>query len=345
MKSKTVQLVKEQEELVFLENDFEPVGSSQDINNDKTFADISMTHDFMSRFCRNKGALISVFVILIICIMAIIGPGMNNYSYSEMDTSYASLPPKVSGLASLHIFDGMENGRDMYALKNCETNFWFGTDTLGRDLWTRLWAGTRVSLEIALIAAVGNMIIGIIYGLVSGYVGGKVDMVMQRIIEILNGIPSLVVMTLMVMVMRPGVGAIVIALLSTGWIGTARMVRGQTMKIREEEFVQASQTLGASTFRILFKDALPNIMSQIITMAMFSIPGAIFAESFLAFVGLGIPQPQPSLGILISEGYKSLTIHPHMLVIPVVVLSVLMLSFNLLADGLRDALDPKQKNQ
>lgn len=334
-----------QEEIVFLPNDFDLLGDRQDINTDKTFADISMTHDIIKRFCRNKGAIISLVVILIIALMSVIGPGMNQYTYSEMKTSYASLPPRVSALSGMGAFDGTENGKDMYALKDCDTDFWFGTDTLGRDLWTRLWTGTRTSLMIALIAAVGNMFIGIIYGLVSGYVGGKVDIVMQRIIEILNGIPSLVVMTLMVMVMRPGVGAIVVALLTTGWIGTARMVRGQTMKIREEEFVQASQTLGASTFRILFKDALPNIMSQIITMAMFSIPGAIFAESFLAFVGLGIPQPQPSLGILISEGYKSLTIHPHMLVIPVLVLSVLMLSFNLLADGLRDALDPKQKDQ
>lgn len=331
--------------ITFQPDDFELVGDRQNVRIDKTYADVSITHDALTRFCRNKGAMISLIVILLIVAMAIIGPGINEYSYSDMDTNLTSLPPKMPVFEKIGLFQGYENGKDMYAVKNCDTAFWFGTDTLGRDLWTRLWAGTRVSLEIALIAAVGNMLIGIIYGLVSGYVGGRVDMVMQRIIEILNGIPSLVVMTLMVMVMSAGKTAIIIALLTTGWIGTARMVRGQTMKIREEEFVQASQTLGASTARILFKDALPNIMSQVIVMAMFSIPSAIFAESFLAFVGLGLPQPQPSLGILISEGYKSLTIHPHMLIIPVLVLSILMLSFNLLADGLRDALDPKQKDQ
>jgi oligopeptide transport system permease protein len=333
------------DQIEFRPDDFELADGRQTIKIDKTFADVSITHDALIRFCRNKGAMISLIVIVLIVVMAIIGPGMNQYSYSEMDTSLTSLPPKVSLLSHLGIFDGMENGKDMYAVKNCDTNFWFGTDTLGRDLWTRVWAGTRVSLEIALIAAIGNMLIGVIYGLISGYLGGKADMIMQRIIEIINGIPSLVVMTLMVMVMSPGKTAIIVALLSTGWIGTARMVRGQTMKIREEEFVQASQTLGASVMRILFKDALPNIMNQVIIMAMFSIPSAIFAESFLAFVGLGLPQPQPSLGILISEGYKSLTIHPHMLLIPVLILSILMLSFNLLADGLRDALDPKQKDQ
>lgn len=329
----------------FLPGDFELVGDRQNVHIDKNFADVSITHDALIRFCRNKGAMISLVVILLIVIMALVGPMVSGFTYSEMDTNYTSLPPKVSALSGLGIFSGFENGVDMYALKNCATNYWFGTDTLGRDLWTRTWEGTKVSLEIALVAALGNMIIGIIYGLVSGYLGGRVDMVMQRIIEIVHGIPSLVVMTLMVMVMSPGKTAIIVALLSTGWISMARMVRGQTMKIREEEFVQASQTLGASTARILFRDALPNIMSQVIVMAMFSIPGAIFAESFLAFVGLGLPQPQPSLGILISEGYKSLTIHPHMLIIPVLVLSILMLSFNLLADGLRDALDPKQKDQ
>ncbi len=332
-------------EYEFRPDDFELVGNRQNVNIDKNFADVSITHDAWIRFRRNKGAMISLFVIVLIVVMALVGPLMNDFTYEYMDTNYTSLPPKIPFLSSLGILNGYENGVDMYERKNCDINYWFGTDTLGRDLWTRTWEGTKTSLEIALIAAVGNMLIGIVYGLVSGYVGGRVDMVMQRFIEIINGIPSLVVMTLMVMVMNPGKTAIIVALLSTGWIGTARMVRGQTMKIREEEFVQASQTLGASTARILFKDALPNIMSQVIVMAMFSIPSAIFAESFLAFVGLGLPQPLPSLGILISEGYKSLTIHPHMLVIPVLILSILMLSFNLLADGLRDALDPKQKDQ
>ena len=147
------------------------------------------------------------------------------------------------------------------------------------------------------------------------------------------------------LVMNPSIGAIVFALLLTGWIGMARIVRGQTMKTKESEFILASKTLGAPTARILIKGVLPNIFSQIIVNCMFSIPSAIFAESFLAFVGLGLPQPQPSLGILISEGYKTMTIHGFQMAIPVIVLAVLMLSFNVFADGLRDALDPKMKER
>lgn len=338
--------LKQTADEAFLPGDFELAGEKNDVATDKSYANISAAKDSLKRLVKNKGALFSIALILIVVIMALAGPGMNEYTYQEMDTKLASLPPRIPVVENLGIFDGTENGVDMYEKAGAaDKYFWFGTDTLGRDLWTRLWEGTRVSLTIAFVAAAGGLIIGVIYGMVSGYLGGKTDMVMQRIIEVINGIPSLVIMTLMVMVLNPSVGAIILALLLTGWIGMARMVRGQTMKAKESEFILASKTLGASTGRILVKGVLPNIFSQVIIMCMFSIPSAIFAESFLAFVGLGLPQPQPSLGILISEGYKTMTIHPFQMAIPVIVLAILMLSFNIFADGLRDALDPKMKER
>lgn len=330
----------------FLPGDFELVGKGQDIHRDATFINVSFWRDAVKRFRANKMAVASLIAILAVILLSVFGPGMNGHTYASMNTDHANLPPRIPGLEKLGIFDGTERGENVYLKKGLDdVYYWFGTDTLGRDLWTRTWEGTRVSLIIALFAALGDLLIGVSYGMISGFVGGKTDMAMQRFIEILNGIPNLVIMTLMVMILSPGLVTIIVALLITGWIGMSRMVRGQAMKLKEEEYILASRTLGASTGRIIVKDILPNIFGQIVVMAMFSIPGAIFAESFLAFVGLGLPQPRPSLGILISEGYKTLTIHAHMLVIPVLVLAILMLSFNLLADGLRDAVDPKMKDK
>ena len=181
------------------------------------------------------------------------------------------------------------------------------------------------------------------YGLISGYFGGKVDSILQRIQEIINSIPTLVILTLLLMVMKSSLFTIIIALSFTEWIGMSRITRAQVLRIKEEEFVLASRTLGASDFFIIFKEILPNIYSQMIIMVMMSIPNAIFYEAYLSFVGLGLPIPQASLGTLINDGFASIMIYPYMMVIPVVIFSILMLSFNLLGDGLRDALDPTMK--
>ena len=168
-------------------------------------------------------------------------------------------------------------------------------------------------------------------------------MVMQRIVEIINSIPTLVIATLMLIVLKPGIVPILFVLILTGWIGMSRVARAQMLKLKEQEYVLASKTLGAGNLRIIFKDILPNIIGQLIIMSMFSIPNAIFMETTLSFIGLGIPAPNVSLGVLISDGFKSFTVAPFMTLIPAVVLAVLMLSFNLLADGLKEALDPTMK--
>ena len=224
-----------------------------------------------------------------------------------------------------------------------DTYYWFGSDTLGRDIWTRVWSGARVSLIIAVVATVIDMIIGMSYGLISGYFGGVVDNVMQRFAEICNSIPRLVIVTLLLLVMKPGLWTIIFALMLTEWVGMSRIARAEMLKLKEQEFVLASRTLGAGSFFIIFKEILPNIIGPIITQVMLSIPTAIFTEAFLSFVGLGIPVPECSLGSLISDAFNSFTTHPYQIIPPIAVMALLMLSFNIVADGLREALDPKMK--
>ena len=284
--------------------------------------------------------------------MAIIGPKISGYSFSAQNLSMKNLAPRMQVIENLGILDGSEKMKtttgtklvNEYAAKKLyDTFYWFGTDRYGRDIFTRTWSGTRVSLIIAFAATIIDMVIGMSYGLISGYFGGKTDIIMQRILEIMNGIPRLVIVTLLLLVLKPGMVTIIFALMLTEWVGMSRIARAEMLKLKEQEFVLASRTLGAGAFHIIFKEILPNIIGPIITQVMFSIPTAIFTEAFLSFVGLGIPVPQCSLGSLISDGYNSFTTHPYQIIPPIIVMALLMLSFNLIADGLREALDPKMK--
>lgn len=330
----------------FSEDDFKLAHDSNDKLMDKNFVATSYAKDVWTNFKKNKGALIAAVIIVLITFMAIIGPGLNEHTFKSIITEHANLVPRIPGLEKLGIFDGMRNGENQYVAKGFQdVYYWFGTDALGRDLFTRVWSGTRISLMIALVAVLIDVCIGMIYGLISGFFGGAVDMIMQRIAEILNGIPTLVIVVLFGLVLKPGVTSIIFALMITGWIGMERITRAQVLKVKEQEYVLAAKTLGAKDFYIIFKEILPNIFGQIIIESMFSIPNAIFTEAYLSFVGVGVPEPTASLGSLISSGYNSMITYPHMLMIPVVVLALLMLSFNLLADGLRDAFDPKMQNK
>ncbi len=344
----------------FKPDDFELIGKNHDDFVDESYAKESYWKDIFMRFIKNKGAIFGLVFIILIAFMAAAGPGMNDYTFDSQIISHQNLAPRVKSLENLGlgIFDGAETMNtstgvvevNKYVDPQKETGlentyYWFGTDVLGRDIFTRTWSGTRISLYIALVAVLVDMLFGMSYGLVSGYFGGRVDMIMQRFSEILNGIPTLVLVTLLIIVLKPGLFTITLALALTGWIGMSRVARAQVLKLKEQEFILASKTLGAKDFFIIFKEILPNIFGQLIIMSMFSVPNAIFTEAFLAFVGLGVPAPNASLGSLISDAFKSFTTHPYMIVFPVIVLAVIMLSFNLLADGLRDAFDPKMKER
>ncbi len=336
----------------FLPNDFELIGGEPEARIDSGFTSDGYWKDVRRRFFANKGAVISLVFIAVIVLFAIIGPSMTEYSYSSQKLTEKNFAPRIPVLEGIGIFNGDEalqttggtklvNGYKDKGLT--DVYYWFGSDTLGRDIWTRVWEGTRISLGIAVVSAIINMTLGMCYGLISGYFGGWVDSAMQRFAEINNGIPRLVIVTLLVLVLRPGFATIVLALVITEWISMSRIARAEMLKLKEQEFVLASRTLGAGNLSIIFKEVLPNIIGQIITQLMFSIPTAIFTEAFLSFVGMGIPVPQCSLGSLISDAFNSFTTHPYQIVPPIVVLALLMLCFNMLADGLREAFDPKLK--
>lgn len=329
--------------IVFQEDDFK-LAHHKDLYIDKVYENHSFWRDFFIRLKANKGAMIGLGCISIIILLSIIAPMLSKFQINGNNLAHQSLPPKVPFLQNLGVADGYMRGKDIYAVKKIKDVFYFfGTDTMGRDIWLRTWSGTRISLLVAGAAIIIDMVVGMTYGLISGYFGGKVDMVMQRIIEILNSIPTLVIATLMLVILKPGIIPILFVLVLTGWIGMSRIARAQMLKLKEQEFVLALKTLGASDMHIIFKDILPNIFGQLIIMSMFSIPNAIFMETTLSFVGLGIPAPNVSLGVMISDGFKSFMISPYMTIIPAMILAILMLSFNLLADGLKDAFDPKMK--
>jgi len=336
----------------FLPDDFEFIGGEPEASIDSGFSSDSYWKGVRRRFFANKGAVVSLVIISLIVFFAIVGPMISGYTYSEQNLSQKNLAPRIPGLEKLGIFDGDERLRTTSGTKLVngykdkeltDVYYWFGSDTLGRDIFTRVWEGARVSLGIAVVSALINISIGMCYGLVSGYFGGWLDNIMQRFAEINNSIPRLVIVTLLLLVLKPGFTTIVVALVITEWISMSRIARAEMLKLKEQEFVLASRTLGASHGRLIFLEILPNIIGQIITQLMFSIPTAIFTEAFLSFVGLGIPVPQCSLGSLISDAFNSFTTHPYQIVPPILVLSLLMLCFNMLADGLREAFDPKLK--
>jgi oligopeptide transport system permease protein len=188
------------------------------------------------------------------------------------------------------------------------------------------------------------MVIGVLYGAISGFVGGRTDNIMQRITEILVGIPNLVVVILMIIVLDPGILSITIALTITGWVGMARVVRAQVLKLKQQEYVLAARTLGLPNGKIISKHLIPNLAGVIIINTMFTIPNAIFFEAFLSFIGLGLQPPLASLGTLIDDGFKVLQLYPYQMIIPAIIISLIMVCFNMVADGLRDALDPKMRD-
>jgi len=286
---------------------------------------------------KNKFALVSLFVIIFIIILCIIAPELSKYKYDEM-------------------LRGQENQSFSFA-------HWFGTDNFGRDLFVRVMIGTRISLLVGILAAAAIVIVGILYGAISGFVGGWVDNVMMRIVDIIYAIPTLLIVILLSVILKepltklfdqnaylhqlsvigPGLISIFIVLTALYWVDMARIVRGQVLSLKQQEYVTAAKALGASDKRIILKHLIPNAIGPIIVTATFKIPTAIFVESFLSYLNLGVDVPMASLGSLTSEAMNGIYSYPEKLIIPAGMISIIILCFNLLGDGLRDALDPRMK--
>lgn len=277
---------------------------------------LSYWQDAWKRLLKNKLAVLGFVFLIGLIVMAVIGPILSPHDVTKQTLSNQNLPPSLE--------------------------HWFGTDDLGRDVFTRTWYGARISLFVGFMAALIDFVIGIVYGGIAGYKGGKVDHVMMRIVEILYGLPYLLVVILLMVVMGPGLLTIIVALTVTGWIGMARIVRGQVLQIKNYEFILASKTFGTKTARIIRKNLIPNTMGPIIVQMTLTVPSAIFAEAFLSFLGLGIQAPYASWGVMANDGLSTiLSGYWWRLFFPALFISLTMFSFNVLGDGLQDALDPK----
>lgn len=304
---------------------------------------LTFSQDAMRRLKKNKAALISLWILIIIAVISILSLWLSPSNPNKQNLNYSNLPPKWPGV-DLPGLNGYLNGQNKYAGMGKNVYYLLGTDYLGRDLLSRIMVGTRVSLFIGIVATFFDLTIGVFYGIISGWRGGMTDTLMQRVIEIISSVPNLVVVILMLQVFKPGMTSIILAIALTGWVTMARLIRAQTLQLKDQEFVLAARTLGESSVKIAFKHLIPNLSSVIIIQTMFTIPTAIFFEAFLSYIGIGLPAPTASLGTLLSDGQKNLQVLPYQLLCPAIVIVVLMLAFNLLADGLRDAFDPRSEH-
>lgn len=272
--------------------------------------------DAWRRFRQNKIALLALVILLILVFFIIFGPSISGYGFEKIDQNALNQGPSAE--------------------------HWFGTDDLGRDLFARVWQAGRVSLLIGITGALIASIVGSIYGGIAAYFGGIVDDIMMRIVEVLLSIPYLLIVILVSVVTdSKSLGTMLVALTLTGWCGIARLVRGQMLQLKSQEFVLAANALGVSPMKIIMKHMIPNTLGMIIVAITFDIPGYIFSEAFLSYVGLGIQPPQTSWGALASAAQQNFMFYPTQLLFPAIMIALTMLSFTLLGDGLRDALDPK----
>jgi oligopeptide transport system permease protein len=275
--------------------------------------------DAARRLRSNPGAVGAMFVIASIVLLTLIGPWLNPNGSQTLDWAHVASQP---ALQSAH---------------------WFGTDRLGRDLFARTLEGARVSLAVGLVASAVSLVVGIGYGALAGYLGGRTDHVMMRIIEILSGLPLIFFVIFLTVIFGRSEYLLFLSIGAVGWLTMARIVRGQTMSIRQKEFIEAAVASGADTSRIIIKHVIPNVIGPVIVYATLTVPQIIMFESFLSFLGLGIQEPHASLGTLIAEGAGEMEAAPWILLVPGGFLAVLLLSLNIFGDGLRDALDVKER--
>ena len=294
---------------------FKIIGFSQEDANRIDRPTISYWQDAWRRLKKNPVAMASMIVLGLLVIMVIVGPIMRGYDYETMNVAEKNLGPS--------------------------SKYWFGTDNLGRDLFSRIWVGARASLIIALVATALKLVFGTVYGALMAHFGGWVDEILMRIIEVLNSIPSMLLTILIMLVLGNNLFSLLVALSITAWCNTARQVRGMIKQLRESEYVYAAEVLGAKPVRIIVKHYISNMLGILILDTATAIPSFIFTEAGLSFLGIGLQAPEISLGVLISMGQQNMDFYPSQLFFPCLILCVIVMAFNLLGDGLRDALDQR----
>lgn len=309
--------IPEQDKYMSLPNEMFVPGAEDDQSEEIVRPSTTYWHDVWARFKRDKLAVVGLIIIAIMALMAIFVPMISPYSYDGMDLTAMNQRPSLA--------------------HPC------GTDQMGRDLFIRILYGARISLTIGLVAALINFVIGVIYGGLSGYIGGRTDMILMRIVDILTSLPSLLYIVLIMLIFGSNVGSVILALCFTSWIGTARVVRSEVMRLKHSEYVLAARLSGANTRQLLISHLIPNAMGPIIVSTAFLIPNAIFSESFLSFLGIGIQAPMASWGTLANDAIPTMLSQFYQMLFPVLAICLTMFSFNFIGDGLRDALDPRMK--
>lgn len=349
------------------ENRTENNGQVNEFN--QSMKPISLWDDAWRRLKKNKMALAGLFIVGFYALLSLLAPILPIYSYSEQTIIHQNLPPSFRTAGGLMLklkrADMMrvakKEGRTELSQKQKEElltlqqdvknntvhsrRYLLGTDSLGRDMFARVVYGGRISIMIGLIGTITSLFIGVLIGAVSGYFGGWVDNVLMRFVDIMYGLPYMLVVIIMMAILGQNIVILFVAIALVSWLTIARVVRGQVISLKNAEFVEAARSMGASTPRIIFKHILPNTLGIIIIYSTLSIPSFIMNESFLSFLGLGVSAPRASWGSLVSDGVNVITLYPWQLLVPAIAMTVFLFAMNFLGDGLRDAFDPQSKNR
>jgi oligopeptide transport system permease protein len=288
----------------------------------------SLWVDARRRLLRNRAATASIIVLALVTLMALLAPMLSAYAYNEINYDIVACAPDWWPLEA--------------ACKAGGTH-WFGTDVAGRDLFVRVLYGARVSLAVGLVATLVSLLIGVIYGATAGYLGGRVDNLMMRIVDILYSLPFIFFVIILMVLFDRNFFLLFVAIGAVEWLTMARIVRGQTLSIKQKEFIEAARAGGVGSFAIIRRHIIPNVVGPVVVYVTLTVPGVILTESFLSFLGLGIQEPLTSWGVLISDGANEMETAPWMLIFPSLFMAVTLFCFNFIGDGLRDALDPRDR--
>ncbi len=289
----------------------------------------SLWVDARRRLFSNRAAVLSMFLLGIISLMAILAPLLSQYSYEAQNWGLVSCAPSW--------------WPDESVICNAGGSHWFGTDYVGRDLFVRVLYGARVSLAVGLVATLVSLLIGVLYGAVAGYAGGAIDELMMRFVDVLYSLPFIFFVIILMVIFHHNFLLLFVAIGAVEWLTMARIVRGQTLSLKRKEFIEAARAGGVGPLAIILRHILPNVLGPVIVYVTLTIPNVILAESFLSFLGMGVQEPLTSWGVLIGDGANQMEIAPWLLIFPAAFMAVTLFCFNFIGDGLRDALDPKDR--